>query len=425
MIVLFYLRLFFYQIIIPFIAVFIRISALWNPKHNQWVKGRKDIFGKIAAALNPGEKRIWVHCSSLGEFEQGRPVIEQIKKVHPDYRILLTFFSPSGYEIRKNYAHADYVFYLPSDTIRNARRFIELTDPKLVIFVKYEYWYNYFHAVNRENIPLVLVSAIFHADKVFFKPWGILFRKMLQKIDHIFVQDQHSKQLLAGIGVDHVSIAPDTRIDRVLQISNEAWKSDMAEVEAFCGNSHVLIAGSSYSTEEELIFSLLQQPAFEWKVIIAPHNTDAEHIDKIRILFGKLAVCWSDVKKGVLPLPVSHYRIMIIDTIGLLAHLYKYASVAFIGGGFGKSIHNILEPATFGLPIIIGPKNHEKFREAVDLEKLGGIYIINNFEDFKGRMLEMLDDSKRASAGSTSRKYIMDHAGGTRMVMEGIGRFLE
>ena len=349
-------------------------------------------------------------------------MIEQIKKDYPEYKIFLTFFSPSGFEIRKNYGFADYIFYLPSDTRKNAEKFIEIVDPKLVIFVKYEYWYNFFNSIHKKKIPLILISAIFHKEKIFFKPWGILFRKMLEKIDYIFVQDTQSKDLLSTIGIINVAVAPDTRIDRVLQISNEGWKSDIHEVEAFCGNSHVLIAGSSYITEEEYILKLIQNTDFDWKIIIAPHNIEKDHIDKIRELYAGNAVFWSDIKTSGVQEPIDHYRILVIDSIGLLAHLYKYASVAFIGGGFGKSIHNILEPATFGLPIIIGPNNHQQFKEAIDMISLGGVTLAHNYSEFEKAMLKMQDDSKRAIAGSVNRKYIIDNSGGTKIKIEYLGR---
>jgi 3-deoxy-D-manno-octulosonic-acid transferase len=421
---LFYLSLFFYQIIIYFFSFFVRISALWNSKHKQWVDGRNGIFEKIQKTIQPGEKRIWIHCSSLGEFEQGRPVIEQLKKDYPEYKIFLTFFSPSGYEIRKNYAQTDYVFYLPGDTIKNVRKFIKIVDPRVVIFVKYEFWYNYLTCIRKQNIPLILISAIFQKDKVFFQPWGILFRKMLGKFDHIFVQDEQSLKLLSTINLPNVSIAPDTRIDRVLQISNEAWKSDIHEVEEFCAHKHVLIAGSSYATEEEYIFKLLQNPEFEWKVIIAPHNIEKDHIDKIRLLFEGKAVFWSDLKSSDERIQLDTFSILIIDSIGLLAHLYKYASVAFIGGGFGKSIHNILEPATFGLPIIIGPNNHAKFKEATDLINLGGVTLVNNYSEFESDILSFKNDDMRSYAGSISRKYIIDNSGGTKIIIEFLGKYL-
>ena len=420
MIFVYYLSLFFYQITIYSFSFAVRISALWNSKHKLWVEGCLNIHERIREAIKPGEKRIWIHCSSLGEFEQGRPVIEQIKKQYPGYAIFITFFSPSGYEIRKDYALADYVFYLPADTVKNARKFVEIVDPKLVIFVKYEFWYNYFNSIRKHNIPFIMISAIFQKDKVFFKPWGILYRKMLGKIDHIFVQDERSKELLAGINFKNVSVAHDTRIDRVLQISNEAWKSDLQEVEEFCGNQHILIAGSSYATEEDFISKLIQNPEFDWKVIIAPHNIEKSHINTIKGVFGESAVFWSDIKSADKKTELENYRILVIDTIGLLAHLYKYASVALIGGGFGKSIHNILEPATFGLPVMIGPNNHEKFREATDLLDLGGVFIVKNYKEFETRMLTFKDDNTRETAGSTSRKYIMDHSGGTRVVMDWI-----
>jgi 3-deoxy-D-manno-octulosonic-acid transferase len=422
---LFYISLFFYQLTVYSTTILIRISGIWNSKHRKWIDGRRDIFSDIRSVIKSDENRIWIHCSSLGEFEQGRPVIEQIKKNYPGYKIFLTFFSPSGYEIRKNYSYADYVYYLPADTIRNARKFVGIVDPWLVIFVKYEFWYNYFQAINSRKIPLVLISAIFNKEKVFFKWWAVLFRKMLGKIDHIFVQDTTSMELLAGIGITNVSIAHDTRIDRVLQISNEGWKSDIAYIEEFCGNNHVLIAGSSYETEEEYILQLLENGSFSWKVILAPHNTDKSHIEGIRQLFGGMAVFWSDLQTSGSEIQVENYRVLVIDTIGLLAHLFKYASVALIGGGFGKSIHNILEPATFGLPVITGPNKHEKFKEATDLIQLGGVKLVYNYTDFEAAVTSFQDDNIRSTAGSINRKYIMDHAGGTAVVMEGLGRYLK
>lgn len=415
--IVYYISIFFYQITIVALSFAVRISALWHPKHKLWVDGRNDVLKRIAASITSGEKRIWIHCSSLGEFEQGRPLIEQLKKTYPDYKIFLTFFSPSGFEIRKDYALADNIFYLPSDTRKNAKRFIELVNPQLVIFVKYEFWFNYLNSIQKNKIPLILISAIFNSEKAFFKPWGILFRKMLEKIDYIFVQDSQSKELLSSIGINNVLVAPDTRIDRVLQISNEGWKSDIHEVELFCGNSHILIAGSSYNIEEEYISKMIKNPDFNWKIIIAPHKIDTNHIDNIRNLFANEAVFWSDIKSITSPNRIENYRILVIDTIGLLSHLYKYASVAFIGGGYGKSIHNILEPATFGLPIIIGPNNHQKFKEALDMIALNGVFLVKNYTEFEFALTQMQDDNKRLIAGSASRKYITDNSGGTSVIM--------
>lgn len=389
------------------------VAALFHPKARKWVRGRKGLFAALQQAIPSGERIIWVHCASLGEFEQARPVMDRLRALHTGHRILLTFFSPSGYEARKDYSGADWVFYLPVDGPRNAKRFLEIVHPSLVIFVKYEFWYYYLKKIKYRGIPLLLVSALFRKDMSFFKWYGKLQRKMLSRFDHLFVQNESSLQLLGSIGLAPISsISGDTRFDRVTEIAAAAGA--LPEIEAFLGTEKAFIAGSTWPEDEEAIqraFGPEGHPSL--KLIIAPHEISARHIGEIQKLFpGVLLFSQLKDKKG----DAAASRCLVIDNIGMLSRLYRYAYACYIGGGLRTmGVHNVLEAAVYRKPVLFGPFFH-KYSEAVGLvQSGGGIWFRDDKKD--GKMLRELTDALlahtdeyelRASAAGT---FVASHTG--------------
>lgn len=404
-----------YNIGILIFTALAHLVAPFNSKASLWVKGRKKWADKLSEKIKPGERTIWIHCASLGEFEQGRPVIEAIKKEMPEYKIILTFFSPSGYEIRKNYDKADCISYLPSDTPANAAKFISLVRPEFVIFVKYEFWNNYISELYRKAIPLYLISGIFRPGQHFFKWYGSFFRSMLRKFEKIFVQDQKSLDLLSGIGIKKVSLAGDTRFDRVVQIAGTA--RNIPELEQFCGGEKLLLAGSSWKQDEEIIARYINMFPLRMKWVFAPHEIDTGNIERLERLFKVKCLRFSELSD----IPVDA-RVLILDNIGMLSSAYRYAYIAAIGGGFGKGIHNILEPACWGIPVMFGPK-YENFKEAVDLLSSGGAKSFVTFDDFK-RILDLwLSDEKIFTFScEMASKYVKENAGATEIIIKEISR---
>jgi 3-deoxy-D-manno-octulosonic-acid transferase len=404
-----------YNIGILIFTAFAHLAALFNSKASLWVKGRKKWADKISEKIKSGDRTIWIHCASLGEFEQGRPVIEAIKKEMPFYKIVLTFFSPSGYEIRKNYENADCISYLPSDTPGNAAKFISMVRPEFVIFVKYEFWNNYISVLNRNGIPLYLISGIFRPGQHFFKWYGSFFRGMLRKFEKIFVQDQQSLDLLSDIGIKEVSLAGDTRFDRVVQIAGTA--RNIPKLEQFRGSEKLLLAGSSWKQDEEIIAKYINMFPLSMKWVFAPHEIDTANIERLEKLFKVKCVRFSEYSE----IHVDA-RVLILDNIGMLSSAYRYAYIAAIGGGFGKGIHNILEPACWGIPVMFGPR-YKNFKEAVDLLSSGGAKSFVTFDDFK-RILDLwLSDENifRISADMAS-KYVKENAGATEIIIKEISR---
>ena len=402
--------LWLYNIGIKLFGLFVRVFSLFNEKARLFIKGRTNIFQKMQASLR-AEKHVWFHFASLGEFEQGRPVLEQIKNQYPQKKIVITFFSPSGYEVRKNYALADGVFYLPLDTAKNAGELVRIINPELVIFTKYEYWYHYFKRLNELNIPLIMISAIFRPGQIFFKPYGSLHRKILGFVNFFYVQNKESKNLLGSIGIPNAEVSGDTRFDRVAEHA-EAPKNIEA-VKQFCGTSPVLIAGSTWPEDERKLAGLVNANT-DWKFIIAPHEISSKHIDDIMTLIPS-AVKYSSLKK-------SDYsaQVLIIDNIGLLSSIYQYGIIAYIGGGFGAGIHNTLEAAAFGLPVIFGPK-YEKFQEAKDLIDIQAAISVQNQEELEAAFLQFSPSSK---AGTIARDYVMAKKGATDQIMAGLAKYL-
>jgi len=404
-----------YNLGILIFSALAHLAAPFNSRASFWVKGRKKWAEKIAEKIKPGDSVIWIHCASLGEFEQGRPVIEAIKKEKPGFKILLTFFSPSGYEIRKNYNNADCISYLPADTPGNASKFIGLVKPEFVIFVKYEFWNNYISALYRNKIPLYLISGIFRPGQHFFKWWGSFFRGMLMKFEKIFVQDQRSLDLLLGIGIKKVSLAGDTRFDRVVQIAGTA--RIIQKLEQFRGDEKLFLAGSSWRQDEEIIAEYINSFPNRMKWVIAPHEIDKSNIERIEKLFKVKHVRFSEYDEDSVDA-----RVLIIDNIGMLSSAYRYAYVAAIGGGFGKGIHNILEPACWGVPVVFGP-NHERFKEAVDLLNTGGAKTFLTFDDFKKILdLWLSDDKIYTISADIASNYVKVNAGATEIIIKEISQ---
>jgi len=404
-----------YNLGILIFSALAHLIAPFNSRASLWVKGRNKWFEKIAAKIKPGDRIIWFHCASLGEFEQGRPVIEEIKRTMPDFKILLTFFSPSGYEIRKNYSYADCISYLPSDTQGNAEKFIDLVKPEFVIFVKYEFWNNYISELYREKIPLYLISGIFRPGQHFFRWYGSFFRDILRKFERIFVQDQRSFDLLKGIGIENVILAGDTRFDRVVKIA--ATAVDISKLEHFRENEKLFLAGSSWKQDEEIISEYINRSPLSMKWVFAPHEIDKSNLERLEKLFKVKYVRFSEYTEFS-----ADARVLIIDNIGMLSSAYRYAYIAAIGGGFGKGIHNILEPACWGIPVVFGPR-HENFKEAADLLSAGGAKSFLTFYDFK-RILDLwLSDEKIYTiSAEIASKYVKENAGATEIIIKEIFR---
>ena len=384
--------------------------ANWNPKARKWVDGRKNWQQELAAnwKIEPGQPVVWMHCASLGEFEQGRPILEAIKAQDSRHKVILTFFSPSGYEVRKNYMGADHVMYLPFDSEGNATEFLTIVQPQLAIFVKYEFWHYYLAELNNRKIETILVSGIFRPSQAFFQWWGGFNRNMLQQFSHLFLQNAASKELLDGIGLGHkTTVAGDTRFDRVLTAA-EQWKP-IDIVDTFCGTDSVLVAGSTWAEDENILADWMKENN-RYKLIIAPHEIKQENINRLKTLFPN-SIKFSELSTHNSQ-PITH-NCLIVDNIGYLSRLYKYASVCYVGGGFNKSgHHNILEAAVYGKPVITGP-NFEKFKESVELKKLGGSFSINNIIELKEVMLKM--DS--SAAGTIAENYVKENAGATAAIL--------
>lgn len=401
-----------YNICMVIYAWLLRVVALWNKKAKQWVVGRKNIFERMSQAISPTDRVVWIHVASLGEFEQGRPIIEAIRQQHPEYKILLTFFSPSGYEIRKNYDGADYIFYLPADTPSNVKRFLDIAHPEIAVFVKYEFWLNYLTQMKRRGIRSYLVSAIFRQDSVFFRSYGSMWREALDAFDQMFVQNEESRELLHSIGYDNVIIAGDTRFDRVAAIAKAAKPVEI--VAKFKGTSRLFVAGSTWGPDEDILLPLINENP-DVKFVIAPHEMDEARINKIlsSVKGGakRYTQCAADTD-------FSTTQVLVLDTIGILSSVYGYASWSYIGGGFGVGIHNTLEAATFGLPIAFGPK-YEKFKEARDMVALGAATKVESAEELSLWFAPLRDDAEHLTRTSTIAKdYTAKNQGATALFMK-------
>lgn len=410
---------FFYNLFLRVYFIAIKIAAIKNPKAKKWLSGRKNLYKKLRRSISDKDKKIWFHCASLGEFEQGRPIIESFKKIHPDFKIILSFFSPSGFEIRKNYEGADYICYFPLDLHSNSEKFINIINPELAVFIKYEFWFNTISILNKKKIPLIVVSAHFRKNQHFFRWYGKWFRKQLKRINHIFVQNNESAELLKSVGIRQVSISGDTRFDRVKNISGEAARFPL--IEKFIGKKKVFLAGSSWPPEEEIVKQLVDKKPENTCFIIAPHDIAETHIEKIIKLFNSDAIRYSELKNNT----YFKSNVLIIDSIGILNQLYQYARYAFIGGGFGPGIHNILEASCFGVPVFFGP-NYLRFREAVELVELGGAFPLNNFNDLFAVFNKLETNVDLYNIASfQSQNYVNINTGATHLIINHINTIIK
>lgn len=392
-----------YSLGIYLMALGVRVAALFKEKLRKMVQGHRATW-QMLRALSGKDTYVWFHAASLGEFEQGRPLMERLRREHPEKKILLTFFSPSGYEVRKKYDGADLVCYLPFDTPLNARRFVKLARPEAAFFIKYEFWRNYIEVLYKRGIPCYSVSSIFRENQIFFRPYGRGYARCLSRMTHLFVQNETSRRLLEGIGVTNVDVVGDTRFDRVLDIRNAAKPLPLAE--RFAGCWKVLVAGSSWPQDEEIIIPYFNKHP-NLKLVLAPHVVSEEHLQAIERQLARPALRYSKAT----PKAVAEADCLIIDCYGLLSSIYRYASMAYVGGGFGVGIHNVPEAAVYGIPVIIGP-NNKKFREAQALLRCGGCKEIAGAADFEQLMDAWLSDKEAlATAGKAAGSYIADNAG--------------
>jgi 3-deoxy-D-manno-octulosonic-acid transferase len=423
-----------YSLIIRVYILGIRIASLWNPKAKQWVSGRKNVFEQLEKEIRTGDKLVWFHCASAGEFEQGKPVIEELKRQYPSHKVLVSFFSPSGFNAAQKYHHADIVTYLPSDTRKNAKRFVELVHPELVVFVKYEYWYHHLSAIAFKHIPLLMVSAIFREDQLFFKGYGRFYKRLLFLFRQIFVQDTTSLELLKANGIHHCSLSGDTRFDRVAEIASRF--SEVPFLKEFIGESDTIVAGSSWEQDEEILAEYVQNRNV--KVVIAPHEITEDHIKRLQKLFPDCirysqlqgmfsgsapagASIWNSIyeqqEKDVRERLVDA-KTMIIDSMGLLSKLYHYGTVAYVGGGFKTGIHNTLEAVVYSRPVLFGPK-YQKFKEARDLIENGAAFSVTSADELKERLDALLKDrSELLKAGDAAGQYVLENTGATTKILQ-------
>lgn len=403
-----------YNIVIYIYLIGVVIASLFSKKvRNMW-RGERQAIGIIKEKMDPNAQYVWFHAASLGEFEQGRPLMEQLKREHPEYKILLTFFSPSGYEVRKNYEGADIITYLPLDTIMNARRFLRTIRPVMAFFIKYEFWYNYLHILKYRKVPVYSVSSIFRPEQVFFKWYGRNYGRVLHCFTHFFVQNEISQQLLAKIGINEVTVVGDTRFDRVLQIKEAA--KQLPVVEAFTDGHRTFVAGSSWQPDEDIFIPWFNAHK-DWRLIIAPHVIGEDHLQQILSKIEGKAVRYTQASAE----EVRDAQVLIIDCFGLLSSIYHYGEVAYVGGGFGVGIHNLPEAAVWGVPVIFGP-NNQRFQEAQQLKACGGGLEINGAADFQ-RIMDRFDANPQQveADGKKAGDYVKGKAGATGKVLHSVG----
>ena len=422
--------LFLYNLILLLAAKLLKVVALFNPKMKLFVAGRKSVFQTLAAKIQPSDAVFWFHAASLGEYEQGLPVIEAIKKQFPNRKIIITFFSPSGYEVRKNNTVADVTVYLPLDTKSNAKQFIKLVHPEMVFFIKYEYWPNYLNELKKQHIKTYLISGILRENQAFFKWYGGFYRNALKTFDYFFVQNESSKNLLQSIGFNNVKVSGDTRFDRVVSILErdnsldfiEQFKNlDSAQLDKNVNQkSKIVVIGSSWPKDESLLVNYINQSSDDVKFIIAPHNIKQEQIQELKNSISKKTILFSDVETRLIA-SLKEYNVFIIDTIGILTKIYSYADIAYVGGGLGTSgLHNILEPATFGVPVVIGP-NYSHFTEATALVNMEGCISIQNQTELNEAFdLLLHNEDERLEKGHICSTFVQMNKGATQTIMNHI-----
>lgn len=409
---------FLYELFIQLYRLGLHVAALFSSKARKWVLGRKGLMQRMrdAAALDAQLETVrplvWFHCASLGEFEQGRPVIEKFRETHTRWRILLTFFSPSGFEVRKDYPVADHVFYLPIDTGKNARHFLDIWQPRLAVFVKYEYWYNFMAALAKREVPMLVISAIFRPEQYFFRFYGRWFLRQLKQIKHFFVQDEASKSLLTDNGIQQVTVSGDTRFDRVWRLSQAP--ETVPGIAEFAENNTMIIAGSTWPKDEALLQPLIDQKLPNVKFIIAPHEVHEERIRQLESALGIESHRYSALESKA----SADAKVLIIDCIGLLSQIYQYGHIAYIGGGFGQGIHNILEAAAFGMPVFFGP-NYEKFAEARALIDLRGAFTVQSGKELKRQVNRLLNNPVLLEKhAKTCKQYVEGGKGATDLIID-------
>ena len=400
-----------YNLAMYILELGVKLAALFSDKPAKMVKGYREVFDLLQRKIDRNAQYIWFHAASLGEFEQGRPLIECIRKEYPQYKILQTFFSPSGYEVRKNYDGADIVCYLPIDTPSNVKKFVDLVDPCMVFFVKYEFWQNYLNTLNKKGVPVYSVSSIFRPNQIFFRWYGKGYQQVLKTFAHLFVQNEESKQLLAGIGVNNTTVVGDTRFDRVLDICAAAKQLPL--VQKFKGDALTFVAGSSWGPDEDIFIKYFNAHP-EMKLIIAPHVVNDSHLKEIESKLQRSCVRYTKATEE----NVLQADCLIIDCYGLLSSIYRYGEISYIGGGFGVGIHNVLEAAVYGIPVIFGP-NNKKFREAQHLLANKGGFEINSYEDFEQLMNKFLgDEAYLKQSGKAAGDYVKGNAGAMEKIMK-------
>ncbi len=397
----------FYHIFITIYAFAIKVASLFNTKAKLWIDGRKRIFEKVKTTIHIDDEIVWFHCASLGEFEQAKPFIEKFKIQYPNFKILVTFFSPSGYELRKKDGLLDYVFYLPIDSLKNAKTFISLIKPKMVFFVKYEFWYNYMNELKKHQIPVYLISGVFRENQLFFKWYGRWYKKVLDGFTHFFVQNEASKTIIISQQYQNVTLSGDTRFDRVYE--NSLNPKELPIIEAFKGNKMLIVGGSTWQDEEDILAKFNTTNA-QFKLIVAPHNINKTHITQIVQLFKGNCLLYSNATIE----NASKFNVLIIDNIGILSNIYQYTDIAFIGGGFSGALHNVLEPVSFGNAIIIGPK-HKKFHEAQDLINDNIAFETKNFIEFNTTINSIIPNLHKIKLKST--QFIKQKTGATDVIL--------
>lgn len=402
-------------------SFFLRIVALFNTKLGLFVSGRKTVFQTLADQISANDKVIWFHTASLGEYEQGLPVLEALKENYPNHTFVLTFFSPSGYEVKKDSAVADVITYLPLDTKANVRKFLKLVHPELVVFVKYEFWPNYLAELKKQQIHTISISTIFRPSQVFFKFYGGWMQKSLHAFNHIFVQDETSQQLLKNINYTSVTISGDTRFDRVLEILER--DNSLSFIEEFKNNTTSIVIGSSWSEDEAIFVPFVNASTENCKFIIAPHNIKSQEIEKLKKSISKSTVLFSEMEQHS---DLSQFDVFIIDTIGILTKVYSYADIAYVGGGMGNTgLHNTLEPAVFGIPVVIG-KTYTGFKEAEDLVKLGGVLSIKSQIAFENTMIRLLEDANfKDAVGKINHDYVHANGNASKIIIEYLSKKLK
>jgi 3-deoxy-D-manno-octulosonic-acid transferase len=403
------------QVIYNFLIFFryyaLVLASFYNKNAFQWLKGRKGLLDRIALEIDHEADYVWFHCESISEFEQGRPVIEKFRQEISSMRVILTFSNPAGYELRKNYSHADHVFYLPISTSHNVARFLEYVKPRLAVLVKDVIGYNFIYTLDQKKIPVVLISAIFRKDQIFFKWFGGWYRNQLKKITYFFVQDKESQTLLYNINICNVVVSGDTRFDRVFEISQNPLRYE--KIERFIQGSVLFVAGSTWPADDQLIVSVINQDASDVKYIIVPHEINPSYIEKLKADIKKPMVTFSAYQEDLF----KDAKVLILDQVGMLSNIYQYASVAYIGGGFGKGIHNTLEAATFGMPVVFGP-NYKNFAEAVDLVKYGGAFSVKDYKELWELCLKLLGNYNYLKETSDiARNYVVMKRGATSTIM--------